>query len=42
MPAQPPQPTLAVAADASAFGRLLHAFNSEFGEPTLTADERRT
>jgi hypothetical protein len=25
---------LASAADASAFGRLLHAFNVEFGEPT--------
>src|SRR5690242_13740928 len=39
MPAQTPKPTrVAVAADASAFGRLLHVFNSEFGEPTPTAD----
>jgi ribosomal protein S18 acetylase RimI-like enzyme len=29
---------LASAADAPAFGRLLHAFNVEFGEPTPTAD----
>ena len=29
---------LASAADAPAFGRLLHAFNLEFGEPTPNAD----
>lgn len=29
---------LATAADARAFGRLLHAFNSEFDEPTPDAD----
>ncbi len=29
---------LASAADAPAFGRLLHAFNVEFGEPTPDAD----
>ena len=29
---------LARAADAPAFGRLLHAFNTEFGEPTPDAD----
>jgi ribosomal protein S18 acetylase RimI-like enzyme len=29
---------LASAADALAFGRLLHAFNTEFGEPTPDAD----
>jgi ribosomal protein S18 acetylase RimI-like enzyme len=34
---QPPI-RLARAADASAFGRLLHAFNLEFGEPTPEAD----
>jgi ribosomal protein S18 acetylase RimI-like enzyme len=28
----------ASAADAPAFGRLLHAFNAEFGEPEPTAD----
>jgi hypothetical protein len=26
------------AADAPAFGKLLHAFNVEFGEPTPSAD----
>lgn len=29
---------LAGAADARAFGRLLHAFNAEFGDPTPDAD----
>jgi ribosomal protein S18 acetylase RimI-like enzyme len=29
---------LASAADAPAFGRLLHAFNAEFGEPTPDAE----
>jgi GNAT superfamily N-acetyltransferase len=29
---------LATAADAPAFGRLLHAFNAEFGEPTPNAE----
>jgi ribosomal protein S18 acetylase RimI-like enzyme len=29
---------LATAADATAFGRLLHAFNAEFGEPTPNAE----
>ena len=29
---------LATAADAPAFGRLLHAFNAEFGEPTPDAE----
>jgi ribosomal protein S18 acetylase RimI-like enzyme len=29
---------LATAADAPAFGRLLHAFNAEFGEPTPEGD----
>ena len=29
---------LATAADARAFGRLLHAFNTEFGEPTPDAE----
>jgi ribosomal protein S18 acetylase RimI-like enzyme len=29
---------LATAADAPAFGRLLHAFNSEYGEPEPSAD----
>jgi ribosomal protein S18 acetylase RimI-like enzyme len=29
---------LASAADAPAFGRLLHAFNAEFGDPTPDAD----
>ena len=29
---------LATAADARTFGRLLHAFNTEFGEPTPDAD----
>ncbi len=29
---------LASATDAPAFGRLLHAFNTEFGEPTPDAD----
>jgi hypothetical protein len=29
---------LASAEDAPAFGRLLHAFNVEFGEPTPGAD----
>lgn len=29
---------LARAGDASVFGRLLHAFNSEFGEPTPSAE----
>jgi GNAT superfamily N-acetyltransferase len=29
---------LATAADAPAFGRLLHAFNSEYGEPEPPAD----
>jgi ribosomal protein S18 acetylase RimI-like enzyme len=29
---------LATAADAPAFGRLLHAFNAEFDEPTPAAD----
>jgi GNAT superfamily N-acetyltransferase len=29
---------LATAADAPAFGRLLHAFNTEFDEPTPDAD----
>ena len=35
--AQPPI-RLASAADAPAFGRLLHAFNAEFGESTPDAD----
>jgi ribosomal protein S18 acetylase RimI-like enzyme len=30
---------LATAADAGAFGRLLHAFNAEFDDPTPEADE---
>jgi GNAT superfamily N-acetyltransferase len=39
MAARTPKPIrLAVAADASAFGRLLYAFNTEFGELTPTAD----
>lgn len=29
----------ATAADAPAFGRLLHAFNAEYDEPTPSADE---
>ena len=33
-----PRIRLASAADAPAFGRLLHAFNAEFGEPTPNAD----
>ena len=33
-----PQIRLASAADAPAFGRLLYAFNVEFGEPTPNAD----
>ena len=33
-----PRIRLASAADAPVFGRLLHAFNTEFGEPTPNAD----
>ena len=39
MPVGPQPPIrLAGAADAPVFGRLLHAFNVEFGEPTPDAD----